>query len=122
MEITAISGTIVTFTPALEYEHYGDSGTTISNDYGTLDARSAVGHLTRNIKIMPAADANNWGCKVHIYGYLEIPEDLSVSDPIFRNGYAKFHGVEMDGCGQYDTTNAAIKIEKIGSDSDTPNE
>lgn len=28
----------------------------------------------------------------------------------------------MDECGQYDTTNAAIKIEKIGSDSDTPNE
>ena len=28
----------------------------------------------------------------------------------------------MDGCGQYDTTHAAIKIEKIGSDPDTPNE
>lgn len=54
--ITAISGTTITFTPSLQYEHYGDVGTTISNDYGTLDARSAVGHLNRKIKIKGAED------------------------------------------------------------------
>ena len=36
------------------------------------------------------------------------------------NGYAKFDGVEMDGCGQYDTTYAGLRIEKLGSQ--TPNE
>ena len=71
--ITAISGTTITFTPALQYEHYGAAGTTLSNNYGTLDARSAVGHITRNIKISAGADPNNWGCRVLVYSYLSIP-------------------------------------------------
>jgi hypothetical protein len=32
--ITAISGTTITFTPALQYTHYGASSTTISNSIG----------------------------------------------------------------------------------------
>lgn len=70
--ITAISGTTITFTPALQWEHYGAAGTTLENDYGILDTRGAVGHLTRNIKISPAADPNNWGCRVLVYGYSEL--------------------------------------------------
>lgn len=67
--ITAISGTTVTFTPALTFEHYGAASTTIENAYGVLDTRSAVGLLTRNIKITAAPDANNWGCQILVYGY-----------------------------------------------------
>ena len=76
--------------------------------------------MNRNIKISPAADANyGWGCRVLIFGYLEIIEGLL---PAFKNGYAKFNGVEMEGCGQYDTTYAGLRIEDVGSDSNFPNE
>ena len=30
--------------------------------------RSAVGLLTRNIKIKKGADAHNWGCRILAYG------------------------------------------------------
>jgi hypothetical protein len=32
-----------------------------------------------------------------------------------KNGYAILDGVEFDGCGQYDTTYAGLRIEKVGS-------
>lgn len=68
--VTAISGNTVSFTPALVYEHYGASGATITNAYGTLDARSGVGLLNRNIRITRGPDADGWGCRVLIYSYL----------------------------------------------------
>ena len=70
MKITAINGNAVTFTPALVHEHYGDSQATIKNSVGTLDARSAVGLLSRNIRITKGADAHGWGCRVLLYSYL----------------------------------------------------
>lgn len=69
MEITGISGNIITFTPGLAYEHYGSGSTTIENSYGLLDTRSAVGLLTRNIKVTPGPDPDNWGCRILVYGY-----------------------------------------------------
>lgn len=113
MKITAINGKEITFTPALTYEHYGASTTTIANDYGVLDTRSAVGILTRNIKITGANDTDDWGCRVLVYGYNEIPEDL-LKQPVWRNGYVKFRGVEIDKCGQRDTTLAALRFENLG--------
>ena len=108
--ITAISGTTIDFTPALSYEHYGAAGTTLSNQFGTLDARSAVGHLNRNIKITSGADSNGWGCRVLVFGdFFEKDGEIT-----YKNGYAKLVGVEMDGCSQYDTLNAALNIEKLG--------
>lgn len=92
MTITGVNGNTVSFSPALVFEHYGASGATITNDYGVLDTRAAVGLLTRNIRISPAADPNNWGCMVYVYGYNEISEDLS-KPPVWRNGYAKLKGV-----------------------------
>lgn len=71
MTITAISGTTITFTPALLFEHYGAATTTVENSYGVLDARSAVGLLSRNIKVTPGPDPDNWGCRILVYGYLE---------------------------------------------------
>lgn len=87
-----MSGNTVTFTPALVYEHYGAATTTIENSYGVLDTRSAVGLLSRNIRVSPAPDPNNWGCRVLVYGYNEISADISVP-PTWRNGYAKLKGV-----------------------------
>ena len=37
----------------MQYNHYGDPDVTIRKDgVGELDMRAAVGHLTRNIKIV----------------------------------------------------------------------
>ncbi len=56
----------ITFTPSLNYTHYGDSSVTINNSIGTLDTRAAVGLLTRNIKIVSNED---WGYQTLINGY-----------------------------------------------------
>ena len=98
----------MTFTPALQYEHYGDDVITINNTYGELDARSGVGHLTRNIKITSFDKSIRWGCRVQVYGYYEYYNDGTA--PIFKNGYAKLIGVEIDHCGQYDTSYAALNV------------
>lgn len=68
-----------------------------------------MGLLTRNIKITAGPDPDNWGCRVLVYGYNEIHEDITIP-PIWRNGYAKLKGVEFDKCGQYDSTYAALRI------------
>ena len=72
-----------------------------------------MGLLTRNIKISPGPDADNWGCRVLVYGYRQISDNLNIP-PVWKNGYAKLKGVELDRCGQYDSTYAALRIEKIG--------
>ena len=67
--ITSLDGNLVTFTPPLLYEHYGADFETVSNSFGTIDTRSAVGLLTRNIKISSVAGIGNWGGRILIYGY-----------------------------------------------------
>jgi hypothetical protein len=76
---------------------------------GILDARAGVGLLTRNIQILSAADTKNWGCRVLIYSYLALKSDPSLP-PTPMNGYAILDGVEINGCGQYDTTYAGLRI------------
>jgi hypothetical protein len=50
--IAAISGTTITLTTPLLYDHYGALTVTITKDgVGELDMRAGVGHLTRNIRI-----------------------------------------------------------------------
>ncbi len=49
--ITEVNGNLVSFVPPLLHEHYGASSSTISNSFGIIDTRSAVGLLTRNIRI-----------------------------------------------------------------------
>ena len=67
--ITAVNGNLVSFVPALLYEHYGAPSATISNSFGVIDTRSAVGMLTRNVRISSAASGVNWECRILIYGY-----------------------------------------------------
>lgn len=52
--------------------------------------------ISRNIKISADLTYNDWGCRVLIYGY---------------NGYAKMKGVEFVNCGQWNGTEAGIKID-----------
>lgn len=66
MTITAITGTTLSFTPALSYTHFGDPSVTISNNIGILDTRASVGHVTRNIKYTSGPDSG-WGYSVVVY-------------------------------------------------------
>ena len=93
--ISAINsdGTL-TLDSALSYTHYGANGVTINNNYGKLDTRTRVGHLTRNIKIIPGSDSG-WGYSIHVYGFLD--------GEILRVGAAKVSGVEFYKGGQYDS-------------------
>jgi hypothetical protein len=78
----------------LAYEHYGDTSSTLTNSYGTLDARSGVGLLSRNIRITKGPDANGWGCRVLVYSYYEMPAVLSATSfPSIKTGYAILDGV-----------------------------
>lgn len=99
--ITAIDGQTVTITPALRFGHYGAPGITLENFVGTLDTRAAVGHLTRNIKIVSGQDAG-WGYHLIAYGFHD-----GVS---LKAGSLILQGVELYEGGQYDTEKSAIKI------------
>lgn len=66
--ITAINNKAITFTPALLYGHFGASGVTITNSAGSVDARTSVGHLTRNIVIKAGSD-ETWGFTFINYGF-----------------------------------------------------
>jgi hypothetical protein len=96
--ITAISGTTVTFTPALNYTHFGDTSATISNNYGTLDMRAGVGHLTRNITINAGVDTG-YGYRILTYGFLD--------GTIVRQGSTNLVAVLLNNGGQPDTEYAA---------------
>jgi hypothetical protein len=54
----------------LAHTHYGSSSLTINNNYGTLDTRTQVGHVSRNIQIVPGPDSA-WGFTVIVYGYMD---------------------------------------------------
>ena len=61
---------MITFTPELKYNHYGASDLTIDNAYGQLDTRTAVGHLTRSIKIKSGTDSG-WGFRMIVNSVLD---------------------------------------------------
>lgn len=97
---------MITFEPALNYDHYGAAGVTIDNSYGQLDTRTAIGHLTRSIKIISGEDTE-WGFKIITNSWLdgEVP----------RYGLLTLDGVEFDEGGQYDTENAALKLQRASN-------
>jgi hypothetical protein len=88
-----------TLTTPLAYNHYGSSSLTINNNYGTLDARTQVGHVNRNIQIVPGPEAG-WGFTVYVYGFLD--------GTILRIGSAKLYGVQIQDGGQLDTLNSPL--------------
>lgn len=82
--ITAVNGNEISFTPALQYPHYGELQT---YEGKTLDERAEVGLLTRNIKIQGAADSE----ELRFGGHIMI---LNGSGPI------NVEGVELLKMGQ----------------------
>lgn len=102
VQITGIIDNIVTFTPALNYTHYGSSSITISNSVGELDTRASVGHITRNIKFISGPD-NGWGYTIVNY---QIWEGAKA-----RTGELMLSGVEFGQGGQYDTEAATLNLQ-----------
>jgi hypothetical protein len=97
---------------SLKAEHYGNPNPITNKKGGVIDTRAAVGLLSRNIQILKGPDANGWGCRVQIYSYLQsvVNQTTGKVTLVPINGYAILDGVEINGCGQYDTFNAGLRI------------
>ena len=91
----------ITLASPLTYTHYGSASITINHSFGTLDTRTRVGHMNRNIKISAGPDAG-WGFTVIIYGH----NDGNVT----RIGHANLKGVQFTNGGQYDSLNAPLRF------------
>lgn len=81
----------ITLAAPLTYTHYGSGSLTIDNNYGKLDTRTRVGHVNRNIKIVPGPDVN-WGFTVAVYGFQD--------GDIYRVGSVQLKGVQFQDGGQ----------------------
>ena len=92
VKITSVASNTITFSPPLKYDHYGAHSQTV----GEIDSRTAVGHLTRNIKIT-TGDDEEWGYRILTYGYMECNNE--------KYGLLILSGVEMEKGGQYDSLN-----------------
>jgi hypothetical protein len=93
----------ISISPALQYNHYG-STSTISSPYGSIDVNTHVGHLNRNIKIVPGPDYG-WGVNLLVYGFLD--------GDIHRVGSVILDGVQIVDGGQYDTTSSALQFLNV---------
>jgi hypothetical protein len=101
--ITAINNaTSISVTP-LQYNHYG-SGAAITTPYGSIDVNTHVGHINRNVQIVPGPDYG-WGVNVLVYGF----NDTGIQ----RVGSVKLVGVEIVNGGQYDTKAAALQFLNV---------
>lgn len=89
----------ITLGSALKYAHFGDSGLTVNNNYGQLDTRTKVGHVSRNIQIRAGPDSG-WGFTTIVYGY----NDGNYT----RIGSVQLWGVQFASGGQLDTTHAPL--------------
>lgn len=67
--------------------------------------------MNRNIKISADIGDNDWGCRVLIYGFFDSIENM------WKSGYARMKGVEFENCGQYNSTEAGLKIYSVGNDN-----
>lgn len=104
--ITAVNvdGSLTLDSP-LAYTHYGAASLTIDNTHGTLDTRTRVGHVNRNVRIVAGPDAG-WGFTVIVYGYYETMD-------ILRVGSAQLSGVQFQNGGQLDTMNAPLTFINV---------
>ena len=87
---------------------------TIDNEYGTLDMRAGVGHLTRNIKIQAGDDAG-WGFRVLIMSYRD---NIGTDNERLRKGNVILQGVEFIEGGQYDTEKTALQLVNLIGEND----
>lgn len=91
MSITAInSNGSVSISPPLKYNHYGNDSL-ITTPHGSIDVNTHVGHLNRNIKIIPGPEYS-WGVNVLVYGFND--------SGIVRVGSVNLDSVQIQDGGQ----------------------
>ena len=77
---------------------------TIRTEFGeSIDMRSAVGHISRNIKISGSPE-DNWGGHIFVYHWLDDSKDPAIN----ARGTIIFNGVDLSNMGQRDTEKAGI--------------
>lgn len=108
-KITAINESGIFVESALRFNHYG-SPSLLSTPYGSIDVNTHVGHLSRNISIIPGPD-EGWGVNVLVYGFMD-GKDGDI-DAIRRDGSVNLQAVSIVDGGQYDTTASALQFLNI---------
>jgi hypothetical protein len=105
----------ISFTPNLQYTHYGDSAITLNVAAGKLDARTRVGHVNRNIKITSGGPDTTYGYTVMIYGFRDGVGNTSN----LLLGAANIEGVQFVNGGQLDSTNAPLVFQNVNTNVST---
>ncbi|CAI2373695.1 unnamed protein product [Moneuplotes crassus] len=109
--IASINGNTVTLTEALKFDHYGAASIDASES-GTIDIRSEVLHLTRNIKIV-GVNQDRWGAHV-VTAHNQDSQFLNGKlSTVTRRGWAIIDHVEFKNCSQYDTDKASVRFTDI---------
>ena len=98
--IQAISNGVITLDKALKYYHYGAASFT------TLDMRTEVALLSRNIKV-EGSDEDSWGGRIYVGEVYN-----STFDHYYR-GRIDLDGVEGINLGQANTTFAGITFDAL---------
>ena len=115
--IRSINGNNVTLQEPLQFTHYGAASIN-SEESSTIDIRTEVLHLTRNIKIQ-GTNVGRWGGHIVTAHNLDIGFIAGQLIPIFRKGHAIIDNVEFVNCSQYDTDNAAVRFSGLTELSDS---
>jgi hypothetical protein len=103
VRITSIVNANTIQVSALMFNHYG-SPAPLSSPYGSIDVNTHVGHLNRNIQIVPGPDYG-WGVNLLVYGFMD--------GDIHRVGSVQLSGVQVVDGGQYDTTASALQFLNV---------
>lgn len=106
--IKQINNGIITFDQPLEFYHFGANDITKTTPYGSIDMRTEVGLLTRNI-IIEGTDIDNWGGRIYVGEIYNTALRYS-----FR-GRVELDGVETKNLGQADTNFAGLTFERLKS-------
>ena len=114
-KITAINTSTgeVTLDSNLEHPHYGAAAAesyTVGTETLNYDLRAEVGHLTRNVKIQ--GDGGRWGGQIVVVDFVD-------SNNTNFQGYTFLKNVEIRHMSQYDTSRAALRLEKAGTTADS---
>ena len=106
--IAFIDGRNITLESPLTYTHYGASGID-ANESSTIDIRTEVIHLTRNIRIV-GTNEDRWGAHLVTAHNNDVGFVGGILVPEFRKGHTVLHNVEFSNCSQYDTDKAAVRF------------
>jgi hypothetical protein len=93
----------------LKFNHYG-STSLITSKFGQIDVNTYIGHLNRNIQIVPGPDYN-WGVNILVYGFMD--------GPTYRAGSVTLSGVQIQDGGQEDTSSSALQFLNVVNANDS---